>query len=88
MRWICAPLLAGMLVLLLAACEKNDLYRYQSFAFGTLIEIKIRHNEKSLADQVSAALMLDFDNMHRNWHAWEPGLLTEINQAFASGKSA
>ncbi len=79
MRWICAPLLAGMLVLLLAACEKNDLYRYQSFAFGTLIEIKIRHNEKSLADRASAALMLDFDNMHRDWHAWEPGKLTQTS---------
>jgi thiamine biosynthesis lipoprotein len=68
-----------MLVLLLAACEKNDLYRYQSFAFGTLIEIKIRHNEKSLADRASAALMLDFDNMHRDWHAWEPGKLTQTS---------
>jgi thiamine biosynthesis lipoprotein len=26
--------------------------------------------------------------MHRDWHAWEPGRLTEINAAFASGQSA
>lgn len=79
MRWLFTPLLAGTLVLLLTACEKNDLHHYQSFAFGTLIEIKIRNNEKSLVDRVSASLLLDFDKMHSDWHAWEPGKLTQTS---------
>jgi len=29
-----------------------------------------------------------FQGMHRDWHAWEPGRLTEINQAFSEGRSA
>ncbi len=86
MRWKHTPLLASILILLLAACEKADLHRYQSFAFGTLIEIKIRHNEKSLADQASAVLMLDFDNMHRDWHAWEPGKLTQTSGMLAKAE--
>ncbi len=80
MRWKHTILLASILVLLLSACEKNDQHRYQSFAFGTLIEIKIRSDEKSLADRASAALLLDFDNMHRDWHAWEPGKLTQTSE--------
>ncbi len=29
-----------------------------------------------------------FQGMHRDWHAWEPGRLTDINRAFAEGRSA
>lgn len=79
MKWVQATVLAAILAFLLAACEKNDLYRYQSFAFGTLIEIKIRHQEKSVADHSSASLLSDFDNQHRDWHAWEPSMLTQTS---------
>ncbi|MCK5359129.1 MAG: hypothetical protein KAJ95_00800, partial [Gammaproteobacteria bacterium] len=79
MKWGQAAVLTGMLVFLLSACEKNDLYRYQSFAFGTLIEIKIRHQDKSEADHISASLLSDFDKLHRDWHAWEPGKLTQTS---------
>jgi thiamine biosynthesis lipoprotein len=29
-----------------------------------------------------------FQGMHRDWHAWEPGRLVDINRAFAAGKPA
>jgi len=29
-----------------------------------------------------------FNGMHRDWHAWEPGRLTDINRAFAQGQTA
>ena len=79
LKWGQATILAGILALLLSACEKNDLYRYQSFAFGTLIEIKIRHQERSVTDHGSASLLSDFDIQHRDWHAWEPGKLTQTS---------
>lgn len=79
MRWLATLLLAIALAATLAACDRQNLHRYQSFAFGTLIEIKIRNSDSSLADQASARLFNDFDSMHKDWHAWEPGKLTQTS---------
>lgn len=79
MRWPYPVLLAVSLAAILTACDRQALHRYQSFAFGTLIEIKIRNSDSSLADQASAGLFRDFDSMHRNWHAREPGKLTQTS---------
>ena len=79
MRWPYPVLLAVSLAMILSACDRQNLYRYQSFAFGTLVEIKIRNSDSTLADQASAGLFRDFDRMHRNWHAWEPGKLTQTS---------
>ncbi len=83
-RWLAAALL--VLTVLLVACERQSLYRYQSFAFGTLIEIKIRGNDKPLADQAAANLFTDFDRMHDDWHAWQPGKLTQTSALLATGE--
>ena len=86
MRWIHTPLLVIALVVLLAACDRQTLHRYQSFAFGTLIEIKIRSDDNALANQASARLFSDFDSMHSDWHAWEPGKLTQTSTMLATGE--
>ncbi len=86
MRCLLTLLLTVVLVVLLAACEKQKLNRYQSFAFGTLIEIKIRGNDKALADTASANLFSDFDKMHSDWHAWEAGKLTQTSTMLATGR--
>ncbi|HEC26795.1 MAG TPA: FAD:protein FMN transferase [Gammaproteobacteria bacterium] len=83
-RWLAAALL--VLPVLLAACEKQNLYRYQSFAFGTLIEIKIHGDDKAQADQAAASLFTDFDRMHNDWHAWQPGKLTQTSALLATGE--
>ncbi len=84
LRW--TALTVFVLLSLLAGCTKPDLYRYQSFAFGTLIEIKIRDADKTLADETAARLFTNFDRMHKNWHAWQPGLLTQTSQRLAAGE--
>lgn len=83
-RLILALLLVITSATLLISCGRNDLHRYQSFAFGTLIEIKIRSDDSTLADQASARLFSDFDKMHRDWHAWEPGKLTQTSSLLAN----
>ena len=84
----CRRLPAALLILtvLLTACEKQNLHRYQSFAFGTLIEIKIRGDDKSLANQAAANLFVDFDRRHIDWHAWQPGKLTQTSALLANGE--
>ena len=79
MKWKHTSLLVGIIIFLLTACEKNDLHHYQSFAFGTLVEIKIRSDDKTMANSASASLFTDFDKKHSDWHAWEPGKLTQTS---------
>ena len=40
------------------------------------------------AGHAFAEIQQMFQAMHRDWHAWEPGLLVEINHAFAEGSPA
>ena len=75
--------------LCLAACaEKSGEQRAEFFVFGTLLEVTIWGVDESEARHAFSRLQTQFEEMHREWHAWEPGLLTEVNQAFASGLPA
>lgn len=86
MRWITTVLLVIILAGVLGACDSNTLHRYQSFAFGTLVEIKIRSSDGSLSDRAAASLFSDFDNMHAQWHAWEPSILTQTSVLLKKGE--
>lgn len=55
--------------------------------FGTLVEIIIRDVSEATARRAIAALSSDFQDMHRNWHAWEAGgELGDLNKAIAEGR--
>ena len=72
-----------------AACvEKSGEQRAEFFIFGTLLEVTVWGVDEAEARQAFTRLQTQFQEMHRDWHAWEPGLLTEVNQAFASGLPA
>ena len=81
-----APILVIALVIFFSACNNKRTQRYQSFAFGTLIEIKIRTDDTSLADRASATVFSSFDSMHSNWHAWEPGALMQTSNQLATSE--
>ncbi|MDX1696641.1 MAG: FAD:protein FMN transferase [Thiohalobacterales bacterium] len=85
MRYLLAILLP---CLLLAGCEQQagPVFRGQVLAFGTVIDITIDGVERSHAEQVAGELEQMLLGWHRDWHAWEPGLLTETNRQLASGK--
>jgi thiamine biosynthesis lipoprotein len=75
-------------VALLAACSDPGERSAQLLVFGTLVEVKLWGVEETTADTSLAGLQSLFNQMHRDWHAWEPGRLTEINRAFARGEAA
>ena len=79
-------LFAFILAVLLSACDRQAIHRYQSFSFGTLIELKIRHDDKYIADAASTELFAYFDSRHNEWHAWQPGTLTHTNKLLAAGE--
>jgi thiamine biosynthesis lipoprotein len=81
------PIIVVCLVLL-AACHRNQEQSAELFVFGTIVEIKLWGASQEQSDRAFAELQQMFNGMHRDWHAWEPGRLTDINKAFAQGQTA
>jgi len=73
---------------LVACAEKPGEQKAEFFIFGTVMEVTIWGAGDAQAQRAFASLQSQFQEMHHEWHAWEPGPLTEINQAFASGLPA
>ena len=75
-------------LLLLAACQRDSEHNAELFVFGTIVNINLWGVDDQLASSAFTDLQRQFQEMHRDWHAWEPGQLTRINQAFAEGQTA
>jgi thiamine biosynthesis lipoprotein len=82
-----AASLGGVLacLILLTACQRDKEYSAELFVFGTIVEIKLWGASQAQSGRAFSEIQEMFQGMHRDWHAWEPGLLVEINQAFAEG---
>ena len=82
------PLLISFLLL---SCSETAPEKAEFFVFGTLVEVAIADPDSAEAHSSIQAsfqeLQSIFQSMHRDLHAWEPGQLTAINQAFAVGQS-
>ena len=83
------PWLLVLSLLLTSGCS-TEIPRFNSqfLAFGTLMELTLAGIERPEAERISQQIEADFAAMHKAWHAWDPGPLALINQAFADGKSA
>ncbi len=75
-------------LILLAACQRDQEQSAELFVFGTIIEIKLWGASPEEASHAFSELQQMFQGMHRDWHAWEAGRLTNINRAFSQGRSA
>ncbi len=75
-------------LILLAACQRDQEQSAELFVFGTIIEIKLWGASPEEASHAFSELQQMFQGMHRDWHAWEPGRLTNVNKAFSQGRSA
>jgi len=74
--------------LLLAACNKSlPTYQEQGYVFGTLVDVSIYGESEARARQAVADVMSEFQRLHNMLHAWQPSELSELNAAFAEGKS-
>lgn len=84
-----ATVLATLLwVWLLSACShEQDTYQAQIYVFGTLVDVSIYGEEPARAQQAVALLNQRFQQFHHDWHAWEKGPLTDINDAIAAGRA-
>ncbi len=75
-------------VVLLTACQRDEEQSAELYVFGTIVEIKLWGASPKEAGHAFAEIQQMFQAMHRDWHAWEPGRLVDINKAFSEGQSA
>lgn len=75
------------LCLLLSACGQPKLYTQESYVFGTRVQIAIAGVPEPQARAAATAVLAAFDVLHHRLHAWQPGELFRINEAFAAGST-
>ena len=74
--------------LILSGCQQQEQITTTRFmAFGTLIDLTISGVSKEQANQATAAIEKDFAQMHKSWHAWDPGPLGRVNRLISQGES-
>ena len=79
----------ALAALLVTACRDEPASRHAEFyVFGTLTGVTLWDVDEAQAQQAFAQLQETFQRMHRDWHAWQPGELVRINDAFARGEAA
>ncbi len=79
-------LVSLLLPLLLTACGRGDeVFRRESFVFGTRVEISIYGDKTANAETAAQSVLQRFDELHRKLHAWQPSELERLNAAFAAG---
>jgi thiamine biosynthesis lipoprotein len=78
--------LATALVLTPCAASPAAEYRASSYVFGTLTQVTVSQADLGGARRAVASLFREFDRMHRDLHAWQPGELVALNEAIARGE--
>jgi len=78
-------ILAG-LALLLVACGRTPLQEQQAYVFGTRVEVLVVSEDPDQGRQAIAAVLREFDRLHRAYHAWQDSELTALNAAIAAGQ--
>lgn len=72
--------------LLLGACGRAPLQEQQAFVFGTRVEVLVAGGDTEQGRQAIAAVLREFDRLHRHFHAWQESELTALNSAIFSGR--
>jgi len=79
-------LLTLLLALCLAACGRAPLQEQQAYVFGTRVEVIVVNAEPEQGRRAIAAVLGEFDRLHRAYHAWQPSELSALNAAIAAGQ--
>lgn len=86
MRRLLKLALAALLALLLAACGRTPLQEQQAYVFGTRVEVIVVSAEPEQGRKAIAAVLREFDRLHRAYHAWQPSELMTLNSAISEGR--
>ena len=56
------------------------------YVFGTLVEVDVMSRDTEAARAAIADVSHTFSVQNRDWHAWKPGALGDLNRALAAGR--
>lgn len=73
---------AGALALTGCAAS-TEVHRQRWYLFGTLVDVTVVHPDAPRVADVLGRLSTRFGDLHRNLHAWKPGVLMDVNRALA-----
>lgn len=60
--------------------------RAASYVFGTIARITVLGPDAQAARDAAGAVLHEFDRLHRDLHAWQPGALVALNTAIRRGE--
>ncbi|HET8806988.1 MAG TPA: FAD:protein FMN transferase [Methylophaga sp.] len=70
---------------LLTACGEQPAQTAKIYAFGTEIDISIYGEDEATFERAVSQLEETFSDVNNLWHAWQPSVLTRINDAISTG---
>lgn len=59
----------------------------EMFVFGTLVAVDVMSRDTEAARAAIADVSHAFTQQNRDWHAWKPGALGDLNRAIAAGRT-
>ena len=71
---------AALLFMLGGCADDGGVFERHFLAFGTLVDLSVAGTTQVQADAAAEVLEADFAEMHRAWHAWDPGPLGRVNR--------
>lgn len=76
------------LIIFLYGCgQKDKVYQYKDFIFGTIIDIKIYGETENKSKQITNLIFDDFQRLHNYLHPWKQSLISDMNHAISSDKA-
>lgn len=77
------------LALLISACTPEPMHRVETLlVFGSLAELRFANEPDQRVDAALEESSELLTQLHHEWHPWEPGPLTAVNNAIAIGSAA
>jgi len=83
----CGLLLATLLTGLTGCGAEPERVRETLLVFGSEATIEIAGVPEPVARAALAEVAAELQRLHREWHAWEPSALTDLNRGLAQGKT-
>ena len=74
-----------VLLLFVGGCSREKLHHAQLFSFGTLVDVSLWGASSTQAEHAERIIQEELQTMHRAWHPWLPGPLTETNRRLQTG---
>jgi thiamine biosynthesis lipoprotein len=80
-------LLALFFAIALAGCSRPaPIQQQEAYVFGTRVEVLVVDPDPEKGRAAIAAVLREFDRLHRTYHAWQPSELSAVNDAIAAGR--